>query len=117
MLEGLDQVPWKRLQHCRGAATDVPQILRDLASDDKEVAEEAVLDGLWDKLCHQGTLYEASPYAIPFLLELLRDGHLNGKPNRRDVFEYLQRCAGTSDGRKTARTIDRRRGPPVVLPP
>jgi hypothetical protein len=98
MLEGIDEVPWKSLKHCRGKAFDVPKILRDLASSDPEVAMEAACDGLWDRLCHQGTLYEASRYAIPYLLELLRDGHLDGKATRRDALAYLATCTRAAQG-------------------
>jgi hypothetical protein len=105
MFETIDQVPWKKLRHCRGSAADVPQILRNLTSEDKDIVDEAVNEGLWDKLCNQYTLYEASPYVIPFLLELLRDGHLDGKKTRADVLSYLAICGSGADRGKHRKTI------------
>ncbi len=32
MLDGLDDVPWDRLHHAYGAASDVPGLLRELAA-------------------------------------------------------------------------------------
>ena len=71
MLEGLDQVPWASLTHAYGSASDVPGLLRDLAWGGPEQREEA-LDDLCQSIWHQGTVYEASAYAVPFLLELVQ---------------------------------------------
>src|SRR5260370_13154975 len=70
MLEGLDHVEWANLWAC-GWATEIPQLLRALASPDKAVRQEA-----WEKLPHrlvyQGvSIMEATSYAVPFLLEVL----------------------------------------------
>jgi hypothetical protein len=97
MLEGIDDVPWGRLKHAHGRASDIPKYLRDLASEDEDIAYAAASFGLWDCLCHLGTLYEASRYIIPFLLELLREGHLDGKYNRCDALLYLAKCAGSAN--------------------
>ena len=70
MLEGLDQIQWSELSHAYGPAADVPDLLRDLHSGDPEARAEA-LDALWGNIWHQGTVYEASAYAVPFLIELL----------------------------------------------
>jgi hypothetical protein len=71
MLEGLPAVNWKRLTHAYGPAGDVPDRIRALTSPDPEQWVDA-LDGLYATLCHQScTVYEATPPAIPFLVELL----------------------------------------------
>jgi hypothetical protein len=46
-----------------------PETIRKLISDDQEEREEAIY-WLYSTLCHQGTVYEAKPYAVPFLIEL-----------------------------------------------
>lgn len=61
---------WASVKHAYGPATDVPSNIRNLASQDKEVREKAMYN-LCGNIFHQGTRYEATPYAIPFLLELL----------------------------------------------
>lgn len=70
MLEGLDQIDWGQIKHAYGPATDVPDLLRALASDDKEVRKTATTH-LCGNIWHQGTVYQATAYAVPFLLELL----------------------------------------------
>jgi len=72
VLEGLDQVDWDRLGHAYGRARDVPDQLRALASPDAETRGRA-LWSLYGNIFHQGTRYEATAYAVPFLLELLAD--------------------------------------------
>ncbi|MCU0536275.1 MAG: HEAT repeat domain-containing protein [Hydrococcus sp. Prado102] len=70
MLEGLERINWSELFHARGEATDIPNLLRSLASEQKELRDDA-LSKLYDNLLHQETIYEATSYAIPFLIELL----------------------------------------------
>jgi len=65
-LAGLHDIDWRNLQHAYGSAEDVPELLTSLAAGDDSV--------LWD-LCgniyHQGTVYQATSYAVPFLWRLL----------------------------------------------
>ncbi|MEU3643193.1 hypothetical protein AB0E59_07410 [Lentzea sp. NPDC034063] len=70
MLDGLDDVDWAKLKHAYGPADDVPGQLRDLVSPDESV-RTAALDELFGNIFHQGTIYEATPHAVPFLLEAL----------------------------------------------
>ncbi len=84
MLEGLDQVPWAKLRHAYGSARDVPDLLRKLPDPDPEVRRQ-VMHELYGNLFHQGTRYPATPYAIPFLIELCGDP---GVPGRGELLEY-----------------------------
>jgi hypothetical protein len=69
-LTELDHVDWTTLEHAygvgvvteEGLAGDVARSLA-LLRDDPETA----LEGLWSNVCHQGTVYEASAYALPFV--------------------------------------------------
>lgn len=70
MLEDLEQIDWHTLEHAYGEADDVPTLLRDLASQDEE-AHGTALGKLSISIYHQGTVYSASAYAAPFLIELL----------------------------------------------
>lgn len=65
-LAGLDNVPWESLRHAYGQADDIPNLLRDIANGDAEVAAGAV-DELYGSIWHQGTIYDATPHAVPFL--------------------------------------------------
>lgn len=71
MLEELDAINWSKLRHAYGEATDVPNQIRSLLSEDKKMRDDA-MDELCGNILHQGTVYEASAYAVPFLQELLK---------------------------------------------
>ncbi len=71
MLEGLEDVTWAKLRHALGPADDVPDLIRDLASEDRERRANAQYE-LYGTLWSHGTTYEATPPAIPFLIELLQ---------------------------------------------
>src|SRR5260221_5147193 len=70
MLEGLSSINWSELSHAYGSADEVPQLISDLASLDNEVSGRA-LGILRINLYHQGTIYQASAYSAPFLIELV----------------------------------------------
>src|SRR5258708_14424269 len=55
---------WKKLRHAHGSAEDLPKILKEIKPDRKA----PVWDELWQRVCHQGTTYSASPAILPFLL-------------------------------------------------
>ncbi|MBO4209378.1 hypothetical protein [Micromonospora echinofusca] len=72
MLDTLDEIDWAGLTHAYGPADDVPGQLRRLRSTDPQDRRRA-LGELYANIFHQGTRYEATAYAVPFLLELLAD--------------------------------------------
>jgi hypothetical protein len=92
MLEGLDSVNWKDLGHAYGAAEDVPDLIRALASDEPQVREDARTH-LWCNVIHQGTVYSATAYAVPFFLELLAAPAVKDKP---PLLELVTSIAGGS---------------------
>ena len=81
-LDGVDDIPWAGLEHAYGSADDVPGLLRALLSgdaddadgEDGEDGEDGALDGLFGSLCHQGSVYPASVYAVPFLARIAAAG-------------------------------------------
>ena len=79
MLGKLDSVDWHLLNSAYGTAADVPDRLRRLTSQHADERERA-LEDLYDRLFHQeSNLYEATAYAVPFLLELLESEDVAGK--------------------------------------
>lgn len=71
LFRDLDAVPWSELSHAYGQASDVPGLIRALVSenhDDRQEALYQLLGNVW----HQGTIYEASSYVVPFLVRMLR---------------------------------------------
>ncbi|MBU2665124.1 HEAT repeat domain-containing protein [Actinoplanes bogorensis] len=85
MLEKLDEVPWSDLSHAYGPADDVPAQLRALLSPEAEVRRKARHDS-YGNIFHQGTRYEASAPAVPFLLEMLAEP---STPERAELLELL----------------------------
>lgn len=73
MLDKLDSLNWQRLRHAYGAAGDVPALIRALDADTTK-ARASAMEKLAGALAHQGTLYSASPRALPFVLELVTQG-------------------------------------------
>ena len=71
MLEGLDEINWSQLHHAYGEASNVPVLIRKLLSQDENERDEAEQD-LFNCICHQGTIWEATSYTIPFLWELIK---------------------------------------------
>ncbi|MHB1561679.1 MAG: HEAT repeat domain-containing protein, partial [Isosphaeraceae bacterium] len=85
MLEGLDRVNWSQLSHAYGPADDVPGLIRALASGDEDARDHA-FQGLFSTIWHQGTVYEATVHAVPFLLELLA---ARGVAEKETIFGLL----------------------------
>lgn len=79
MLEGLEDVPWAKLRHAQGPADDVPDLIRDLASAQNEPRARAQYD-LYATLWSHGTVCEATPAAIPFLIALLEHAEHVDRP-------------------------------------
>jgi hypothetical protein len=84
MLEGLDKIDWKKLEHAYGEASDVPQLIRNLASKDPDLRDQALYE-LYGNIFHQGTRYQATPYAIPFFFELIRQPDT---PDKADLIKF-----------------------------
>lgn len=88
MLEGLDRIDWTKLKHAYGEASDVPGLIRDLLSRQNKVRSNAMSE-LFGNIWHQGTVYEASSYAVPFLQELLRSPETPDKIMIADLLAEL----------------------------
>jgi hypothetical protein len=70
MLEGLDSFDWPTLSHAYGSARDVPALLRTISNGGRD-ASTAIYE-LFGNIWHQGTVYEATAPAVPFIGELAR---------------------------------------------
>ncbi|MFF4696129.1 hypothetical protein [Streptomyces chattanoogensis] len=73
-LDGLHDHPWAATLHAYGSGDDLPDVLRALAGDDADAAEEAVSE-LYGSVLHQGTVYGASADVAPFLARIAASGH------------------------------------------
>jgi HEAT repeat protein len=88
MLDKLDQIDWSRLSHAYGPATDIPSLIRALATDADESLEEVHTE-LVSSIAHQGSVYDATPVAVPFLLELLEAPATREKDQILDLLQCI----------------------------
>ena len=118
-LDGLDAIGWASMAHAYGPAADVPGQIRGLASADPRTREES-LYCLFGTIFHQGGRFEASAFAVPFLLRLLAHPDV---PDRAGIADLL---AGLAIGFDTsylphpvpiAALRARASGAPVKVPP
>lgn len=93
MLEGLDDINWKELKHACGSASDVPELLRRLLVEPRDTKEGA-LYRLFGNIWHQNTVYEATPYAVPFLIEIAGS---ESTPDREGVLCLIAEIADAHD--------------------
>jgi HEAT repeat protein len=85
MLENLDSIAWSQLTHAYGAATDVPAQIRNLASANEGERGNALWE-LYGNIFHEGARYPATPYAVPFLYELVTAPET---PDRHEIVYLL----------------------------
>ncbi|RSM19487.1 hypothetical protein CDV31_001647 [Fusarium ambrosium] len=88
-LAGLDDIDWASLQHAYGSAEDVPDLLRALRVHDERELNN-VYFALYSNIFHQGTRYEATSYAVPFLYALL---DAKDTPRRGELLYFITSVA------------------------
>ncbi|PQO42074.1 hypothetical protein [Blastopirellula marina] len=84
-----NSIDWKNLKQGYGYAKEVPSQLAMLAEGSPEQQEEALFS-LWESLYHQGSRFEASPFAVPFLWEILATADV---PLQHQLIDFLQGLA------------------------
>lgn len=72
MLDGLDDIDWASLGSATGTADELPAMLRAIAAGAEPEAGNAVGD-LVNEVFHQGTVWDCTEPAIPFVVELVLD--------------------------------------------
>lgn len=70
MLHHLDTIDWSRLTHAQGNAEELPQVLK-LAARGDSMDRDGAYDELSRMLTRDGTIFDATSKAVPFLFELL----------------------------------------------
>jgi HEAT repeat protein len=111
MLNDLDAVPWRAMRHALGAATDVPRLIRALVSADREERQTALKE-LFACLLHQGTVYEATALAVPFLFELLANP---STPERNWIAFLLASIANGQGYLKVHTSLDEQRWRKILV--
>ena len=80
----LDSPKWSDLKHAYGVASDIPELLRQLADLPTSENENEPWFSLWSSLAHQGDVYSASFAAVPYIVQALKQN-----PIKAD-FSYFQ---------------------------
>lgn len=70
-LTKLYEVDWSSLKHARGEASDFPILINAALSDDEKDREFA-LKLLHETIWHQGSIYQATAFAVPVIAELIK---------------------------------------------
>jgi hypothetical protein len=104
-LEKLDTIDWSTLESAYGTADALPAALCNLDTPDEEV-RAAAWSTVWSELEHQGTVFQASAYAAPFLVAWLSEAQGEEKC---DLVTLLARLArGNSYKRQHLNLTDER---------
>ena len=80
----LDSPKWSELVHAYGAATNIPELLRELEQMPPYEGENEPWYSMWSALAHQGDVYSASFAAVPHVVRILAQA-----PDKAD-FSYFQ---------------------------
>jgi hypothetical protein len=80
----LDSPKWSELIHAYGAATNIPDLLRQLEAMPPYEGENEPWFSIWSALAHQGDVYSASFAAVPHVVRVLSEA-----PDKAD-FSYFQ---------------------------
>ena len=94
MLESLNSVDWTNLSHAYGKAANVPDQIHALLSETEAERSNALME-LSENLVHQGSRFEATPYAVPFLFEIMEHPSCQNHAQIIDLLVSL--AAGLSD--------------------
>lgn len=66
----LDSPRWGVLRHAFGPAADVPGVLRALEASPAPESNSAAWEQLWERVHHQGTVYDACCATVPHLVRI-----------------------------------------------
>ncbi len=96
-----ETIDWTEVQDAYGSAEAVPGLLDQAAG---LPSDAGVWNDLWSRLCHQGTVYQASFLAIPALGEMAR---LTPPMPHSQALNLLAAIAGSTDVSGTPDTRER----------
>src|SRR5258708_23107673 len=72
MFDTLNTIDWPHVESCYGRSEEIAAARRVLVSAEASVRDRE-RETLWMSLEHQGSVYEESALAVPFLLRILAD--------------------------------------------
>jgi hypothetical protein len=103
IFEGLYQIDWSKLEHIYGAATSVPDSIRDLLSDDDGTRQDARGFLFGEGSQEYGMITETTPVIAPFLFEILS---LDEAHEREKILYWLRAYLEANQRVWTFRSVD-----------
>ena len=88
MLEKLRLIDWSAYSHAYGPADDVPDQIERLASP-RPREWVAALDTLFWTIYHQGSVFDCTPLAVPFLIELLQSRQVKCRGRIMELLAHI----------------------------
>jgi hypothetical protein len=91
MFEALNSIDWESLSGCYNSAEEMPHFLRSFLSPVPEIRDWAI-DEISSAVIHQGSVYDVSPVAVPFLFELLENEEVEDKEQIVHLLTSMASC-------------------------
>lgn len=82
-----DEIPWGRLTTAYGRADGIPAFLKDLREMQDMEAVKTALTEICVNIEHQDTLWQATPFAMIFLVRIFE--HALGKAEENEIARYI----------------------------
>ncbi len=104
---GLYDIPWERLVHWYGRATDFPAFFFDMLSDDPEKKKTAI-GKIEMNIEHQDGIMMATPFALLFLFRLMAFGQADKKQILKTILAVVKAAeyqTGYYEGQEVERKI------------
>jgi hypothetical protein len=98
MFERIRSIDWARLWGAHGTSDAFPDLVVALRSSREEDRNNAKRT-LREMVAHQGTAYEVTPYAVPFLQEIVRSDEVWGKLEALELLGTIH-ASGCGIGRE-----------------
>lgn len=91
-------VDWSALKHAHGEASDFPILINAALSDDEKDREFA-LKLLHETIWHQGSIYQATAFAVPFIAELIKSPDITNHADFANLFASIAQGYGDFEDR------------------
>jgi len=92
-LAKLYDVDWSSVHHAHGEASDFPILINAALSTD-EMDRDFALRLLHETIWHQGTIYQATAFAVPFIVDLIRSPDINNQADFANLLSSIAQGQG-----------------------
>jgi hypothetical protein len=93
MFNEIDKTEWKKLRHAFGSVRNIPLLLQSLILPNEETREKALID-LYNSVWYSENVCQATPFVIPFLIEILDSRE---EADRFNILIFLAKVARDGD--------------------